>query len=68
MAITIQPKPLTELAEKMMSGVRPFDDDEFPKGFWVGRTWTCEMEKCMKEREWQRKWKGSVQLGKDQNI
>ncbi|KAI4942603.1 hypothetical protein J4E91_009997 [Alternaria rosae] len=62
--ITIRPKPKTETSKKLLTRERLFDNEEFPKEFWLGKMWTCQVGECMTESEWQRNWEEGKHFGK----
>ncbi|KAI4632702.1 hypothetical protein J4E80_000059 [Alternaria sp. BMP 0032] len=66
--VTIRPKPTAKMSEKTISDGRVFDFKEYPKEFWLGKTWTCQVGECMTEEEWQRNWEEGKHFGKLKRI
>ncbi|KAI4930390.1 hypothetical protein J4E85_005017 [Alternaria conjuncta] len=62
--ITIRPKPTAGMSEKSISDGRVFDFEEYPKEFWLGRMWTCQVGECITESEWQRNWEEGKRFGR----
>jgi len=66
--ITIRPKPKTETSKKLLAKERLFDNEAFPKEFWLEKMWTIHTGECMTEKEWQRNWEEGTHFGKLKRI
>jgi len=66
--ITIRPKPKTETSKKILAKERLFDNEAFPKEFWLGKIWTIHIGECMTEKEWQRNWEEGKHFGELKRI
>jgi len=66
--ITIRPKPSEAMSEKTISEGRVFDSEKYPKEFWLGKMWTCQLGECMTESEWQRNWEEGQHFGRLKRI